>query len=246
MSVHGWGAEEVGEVVERATEVGHQLDSSKEIAPSIANLWLFHYANGRLDAAEKVSRDLFRIARDLDNQEVLLQAHHTAWPVRWGRGAMKEALGHIESGLTLYDEQCHAHHRFLYLGHHPAVCGLAIASQLCSSLGYPAQARTRGDQALALARRLNHEPTLMHGLWFVIESQMTRGDVSGVTANTAELLTLAKQYGLPLPRAMALIYRGWALAYSGSGDEGLVLVREGAGLLERTGNRIILSRAYYY
>jgi tetratricopeptide (TPR) repeat protein len=244
MSVHGWGAAEVGEIVERATEVGHQLDSSQEIAPSIANLWLFHYANGRLDAAEKVSGDLLRIAQDLDSQEVLLQAHHTAWPVRWGRGAMKDALGHIDSGLALYDEQRHAHHRFLYLGHDPAVCGLAIASQLCSSLGYAAQAKDRGDQALALARRLNHEPTLMHGLWFVIESQITRSDVSGVTSNTAELLNLAEQYGLPLPRAMGQIYRGWALAYSGKGDEGLALAREGAGLLERTGNRIFLSRAY--
>jgi class 3 adenylate cyclase/tetratricopeptide (TPR) repeat protein len=244
MSVHGWGATEVGEVVERATEVGHQLDSSQEIAPSIANLWLFHYANGRLDAAEKVSRDLLRIAQDLDSHEVLLQAHHAAWPVRWGRGAMKDALEHIDAGLALYDEQRHAHHRFLYLGHDPAVCGLAIASQLCSSLGYTAQAKSRGDQALTLARRLNHEPTLMHGLWFVIESQMTRGDVFGVTASTAELLNLAEQYGLPLPRAMGLIYRGWALASSGRAEEGLALATEGAGLLERTGNRIFLSRAY--
>ena len=244
MSVHGWGATEVGEVVERATEVGHHLDSSHETAPSIANLWLFHYANGRLDAAEKVSHDLLRIAQDLDSQEVLLQAHHTAWPVRWGRGAMKDALEHIDSGLALYDEQRHAHHRFLYLGHDPAVCGLAIASQLCSSLGHAEQANDRGDQALALARRLDHEPTLMHGLWFVIESQMTRGDVFGVTANTAELLKLAEQYGLPLPRAMGLIYRGWAWAYSGRADEGLALAKEGTGLLERTGNRIFLSRAY--
>lgn len=244
MSVHGWGAAEVGEVVARATVVGRQLDSSQEIAPSIANLWLFHYANGRLDAAENVSRDLLRIAQDLDSQEVLLQAHHTAWPVRWGRGAMQDALGHIDQGLALYDERCHAHHRFLYLGHDPAVCGLAIAAQLCSSLGYPGKARDRSEQALALARRLNHEPTLMHGLWFVIESQMTRGDVASVTANTAELLNLAERYALPLPRAMGLLYRGWALAYSGRGDEGLALATEGAGLLERTGNRIFLSRAY--
>ncbi|WP_170991849.1 adenylate/guanylate cyclase domain-containing protein [Bradyrhizobium elkanii] len=244
MSVHGWGAAEVGEVVERATEVGHQLDSSQDIAPAIANLWLFHYANGRLDAAETVSRDLLRIAKDLDSQEVLLQAHHTAWPVNWGRGGIKDALRHIDSGLALYNEQCHAHHRFLYLGHDPAVCGLAIAAQLCSSLGYAAQAKERADQALVLARRLNHEPTLMHGLWFVVESQMTRGDISGVAVNTSELLKLAEQYGLPLPRAMGLIYRGWALTHSGRADEGLALAIEGAGLLERTGNRMFLSRAY--
>lgn len=67
MSVHGWAAAEVGEVVERATEVGRRLESSQEIAPSIANLWVFHYASGRLDAAEEVSDDLLRIARDLNS-----------------------------------------------------------------------------------------------------------------------------------------------------------------------------------
>jgi tetratricopeptide (TPR) repeat protein len=243
MSVHGWGAAEVGQVVERATELGEQLASSSETAPSIANLWIFHYANGRLDAAEKVSHDLLRIAKDLDSQEVLLQAHHTAWPVRWGRGALKEALEHIDSGLALYDEQRHAHHRFLYLGHDPAVCGLAIASQLCSALGHAAQAQDRADQALMLARRLDHVPTLVLGLWFVIESQMTRGDVGGVHTNTAELLDIADRYGLP-QRAMGLAYRGWALAYSGMPAGGLASAKEGADLLERSGARIFLSRVY--
>ena len=68
-----------------------------------------------------------------------------------GNGGVTISEQHIDSGLALYDEQRHAHHRFLYLGHDPAVCGLAIASQLCSALGYAAQAKDRGDQALALA-----------------------------------------------------------------------------------------------
>ena len=42
MSVHGWGAAEVGQVVERASEVGDRLESSAEIVPSIANPWIFH------------------------------------------------------------------------------------------------------------------------------------------------------------------------------------------------------------
>jgi class 3 adenylate cyclase/tetratricopeptide (TPR) repeat protein len=244
MSVHGWAAAEVGEVVERATEVGRRLESSQEIAPSIANLWVFHFANGRMDAAEKVSEDLLRIARDLNSPEVLLQAHHTAWPVRWGRGALTDAIEHIDAGLALYDEECHAHHRFLYLGHDPAVCGLAIASQLYSALGYPTRAKDSGDRALALARRLDHEPTTVHGLWLVVESQMTRQDVAGVIANTAELLKLAEQYGLPQPRAIGLVYRGWALASSGNAVDGLALAEEGIALLERSGTRIFLSRTY--
>ena len=241
MNVHGWAAAEVGEVVERAADVGRRLESSQELAPSIANLWVFQFSNGRLDAAEKISDDLLRIGRELNNSDVLLQGHHCAWPVCWGRGALADAVGHIDAGLALYDEERHAHHRFLYLGHDPAVCGLSIASQLYSTLGYPTRAIDTGERALALARRLNHEPSLVHGLWFVVESQMTRCDVAGATANTGELLKLAEQYGLPQPRAIGRVYRGWALASAGKAVEGLALAEEGITLLERSGTRIFLS-----
>ena len=244
MNVHGWAAAEVGEVVERAADVGRRLESSQELAPSIANLWVFQFSNGRLDAAEKISDDLLRIGRELNNSDVLLQGHHCAWPVCWGRGALADAVGHIDAGLALYDEERHAHHRFLYLGHDPAVCGLSIASQLYSTLGYPTRAIDTGERALALARRLNHEPSLVHGLWFVVESQMTRCDVAGATANTGELLKLAEQYGLPQPRAIGRVYRGWALASAGKAVEGLALAEEGITLLERFGTRIFLSRNY--
>jgi len=73
---------------------------------------------------------------------------------------------------------------------------------------------------------------------------MTRRDVAGMTASTGELLKLAEQYGLPQPRAMGLVYRGWALASSGYAVEGLALAEEGITLLERSGTRIVLSRAY--
>ncbi len=244
MSVHGWAAADVGEVVERAADVGRRLESSQELAPSIANLWVFHYACGRLDAAEKISDDLFRIARELNSSEVLLQAHHCAWPVCWGRGGLINAVEHIDAGLALYDEERHAHHRLLYLGHDPAVCGLSIASVLHAILGYPTRARDAGDRALALARRLNHDPSLVHGLWFVAEAQIACHDVAGVIVNTSELLKLAAQHGLPLQHAIGRVYRGWALVSAGKNKEGLALALEGVAQLERLGTRVFLSRAY--
>ena len=175
---------------------------------------------------------------------MLLQAHHTAWPSCWGRGALTDAVEHINAGLALYDEERHAHHCFLFLGHDPAVCGLAVGSQLYSALGYSTRAIEMSDRALTLARRLKHEPTLAHGLWFVVESQITRRDLAGAIMNSAELLKLAEQYGLPLQRAMGLVYHGWALASSGNAIEGVALSKEGITLLERSGARIFLSRAY--
>jgi class 3 adenylate cyclase len=79
MSIHGWSAPEVGEVVERAAEVGRGLPSSSELAPAIANLWIFNVARGRLDRAAEISADVFRIGQELRDPEVMLQAHHCAW-----------------------------------------------------------------------------------------------------------------------------------------------------------------------
>ena len=244
MNVHGWAAAEVGEVVERAADVGRRLESSQELAPSIANLWVFQYTNGRLDAAEKISDDLLRIGRELNNSDVLLQAHHCAWPVRWGRGALADAVGHIDAGLALYDEERHAHHRFLYLGHDPAVCGLSIASQLYSALGYPTRAIDTGERALALARRLNHEPSLVHGLWFVVESQITRCDVAGVTANTAEATETRRAVRASPAAGDGTCVSRLGIGVGGEGGGGSCARRGRNNSLERFGTRIVPSRTY--
>jgi predicted ATPase len=129
MSVYGWSAPEAGEIVERAAKIGRRLESSADLAPSIANLAVFNIYRCRLDQAAEASVDLFRIARELDDPEITLQAHHCAWPVGWHRGQFAQALQHCDAGLALYDEERYAHHRYIYFGHNPAVCALALGAQ---------------------------------------------------------------------------------------------------------------------
>jgi hypothetical protein len=42
------------------------------------------------------SRELFKLARDCDDNGILLQAHHTAWPTGWLRGKLADAIAHID------------------------------------------------------------------------------------------------------------------------------------------------------
>jgi len=44
--------------------IGRRLESSPEIAPAIANLWMFNTARGRMDRAREIAADLFRMARE--------------------------------------------------------------------------------------------------------------------------------------------------------------------------------------
>jgi class 3 adenylate cyclase/tetratricopeptide (TPR) repeat protein len=237
MGVYGWSAPEVGVVFERAENLARQLKSSVDLAPPLAGLWLFHTARGQFSRANEITNELFNIARTLDDPDILLQAHHCAWPIRWFRGEIRDAKEHAAAGLDLYDEVRHAGHRFLYLGHDPAVCALSITSVLHWLLGYPEQGVQFERDAIDLARRLQHVPSLAHALWFVGQAQVARGDAVAVIKTANELLTLSEEHGLPQTRAAALAYLGWGLGQTDDVAGGLRALQDGLEIYTRLGVR---------
>ena len=164
INVHARSSPEAGEAAERAVRLGHRLESSTDLAASLTSLYNFHVGRGQLDRADEISADLFRIAGELNDPEIKLQAHHTAWTTLWKRGLLLEAAANIDAGLALYDEERHAHHRYFHHGHDPAVCALGISAVLQSPLGYPARAIRYEREAVILGRRLEHPPSLGQAL----------------------------------------------------------------------------------
>jgi len=244
MSVYGWSAPEAEEIVERGAEIGRRLESSKNLAPSIANLAVFNIYRGRLDQVEEASADLFRIARELDNPEVMLQAHHCIWPVRWHRGQFAQAVEHADSGLGLYEEERYAHHRHVYFGHDPAVCALALGAAAQCLLGYPDQATQRHDEAMTLARKLRDPPSLAHSIFLsCVSSQAPGGNAAAVFAAAKELRELSEQVGFSHFQTCAQMFLGWALARSGEALESLAQMSEELETLQRIGASMFMPRA---
>jgi predicted ATPase len=243
MSVYGWPASEVGTAFERAREVARKLESSVDLAPPLVGLWLFHVGRGQLVQAEEISHELFKIARDCNDDDILLQAHHTAWPTGWVRGKLADAIAHIDAGMDLYDEVRHARHRFVYMGHDPAVCALSVGATVHWALGRPGRGMRLERDARKLAQRLQHPPSLALGLSFVGEAQVARRDVAAAMATAQELLALCDEHHLPQPRATALMFFGWALAHRGDVAEGIRHLEEGLGIWDRLGARVYLARA---
>ena len=242
MSSHGWASPEVRVAFERAAVVAKGIGNSVELAPPLLGLWLYHTSLGQLERAEGIGVELFEIARKNDSPDVLLQAYHAAFPIPWLRGALPEANRHIEALFALYDEAKHDQHRYVYLGHDPAVCALSIGAILQTLLGYPDRAARLEDRVLALARRLRHPPSLAHVLWFVGEAQLTRRDRAALAATAGELAALCEDQTLPSPRAAAAMFNGWVMAHSGKISEGILLVEHGLSAWQRIGIRHFLPR----
>jgi class 3 adenylate cyclase/predicted ATPase len=243
MHVYGWTAPEVGEAAERAAAVGRRLKSSADIAPSVANLWLYQFSRFRLDLADEISADLFRIAGELDDPEIRLQACHCAWPTAYQRGHFVTASEQIEAGLRLYDEKRHAHHRNLYLGHDPAACALSTNASVQVALGYLDRASRLEAEAISFADQLQHPPTLAVVLWLVCEARASRRDTTDICAPAQRLLELSEANGLLQSRAHALMSLGWALSLSGYGPEGVAKLQEAAGTVRRIGHQRYLMPA---
>jgi predicted ATPase len=205
-------------------------------------LWNFHLHRGEFGRAGEISSELYRIARELNDPEVLLQAHHTAWSTSWPRCLLAEARQQIDAGLELYNEERHACHRHVYIGHDPAACALSADAVFLVLLGYPAQAAHCEAEAITLARRLRHAPSLAQTLGQVCESQVTRGDVAAAIATATELLRLSEEYGIVRHRHNALIFLGWAMAQSGEPIEGIARLEESLQFRSRLGARLAETR----
>jgi predicted ATPase len=235
LSVHGWTASQVEEVFVRATNVAQQLETSRDLAAPLTGLWIFRFTRGELGQADQISEQIFRIADELNDSDIALQAHHATFPMRWMRGLPSEASKHIDDCIALYDEKRHAHHRYQYMGHDPAVCAMTLGACVKWTLGYPTKAVELERNALDLARSIHHAPSLAHALFFNAESQLLRRDSVAVAATARELFALSEEYKLAQSGANARIALGWALVRLGEVTEGLAQLREGLAQLTSMG-----------
>jgi predicted ATPase len=109
------------------------------------------------------------------------------------------------------------------------------------ALGHPERALRRADEAIALAPRVRHVPSLAQALWRIGEFHATRRDVAAVTDVATELLRLSEEHGLPQQKGHALMFNGWALARSGETWEGIARLEEGLSVLSRLGLRFMMT-----
>lgn len=238
MAVQGWSGPGVGEVVERAAATGRRLPSSAELAPAVANLWIFNIASGRGDRAKQIAADMFRIARDLGDDDVLLQANHCAWASEFFAGNFHTVLAHADTGGGLYDIERCAHHRHIYLGHDPGVCALNFAMVAHLALGHFDRSAEAHANGVALARRIDHAPSLTNTLWRRCEGISVFRDVAAVQALASEVLVLTETHGLRQPRPMAQCYHGWATALNGDPGAGVAEIEGALGTLKSLGARM--------
>jgi predicted ATPase len=107
-------------------------------------------------------------------------------------------------------------------------------------LGYPEQALTHIHNALALAHELSHPYSLGFARIWAAWVYQCRRDVPAVHKHAEAAITLSTEQGFPLWAAYGTIFRGWALAMQGQGEEGMAQVLQGIASFRATGQAQIV------
>ena len=164
VNVTGSASEALEQAYARARDLCNQIGDTKARFIAEWNLWHVYYARAEYAAADALARRLMAVAEREQDPELVLQACHVAW-VALGTGAnYGDALATCERGWLLYDPERHRAHAFTFGGHDPGVCSRNQAASAYWALGRPDRARACHEQALVLARQLDHPLILVNAL----------------------------------------------------------------------------------
>jgi class 3 adenylate cyclase/predicted ATPase len=235
-------AEEVEITLERARDLARELASLDHLIPATLGLWLLQMNRGSFDRAGELTRELFDLANQGQDDGFALQAHHAGWTTPFFAGDFGEVRRHVELGLALYDRRRHGSHAFLYVGHDPLTCAHALGAVALWMLGYPEQAVRHNTAAVVAAEQLEHAPTLVHALSFAGILHVLRGDHEEVAKVAERLFSISSELGMAPGIATADSLAGWAMAHDRKAEEGLARLECGVGAWRATGARIHLPQ----
>jgi predicted ATPase len=157
-------APEVAEAYLRARQLSERIGDTRQAYAAVWGLWYFNHLRMRLKTARDLSYELLELARREEDKELVLQAHHAAWPILLCGGELRLCREHAEQGLALYDQHEHRCHALRYGGHDPGVCCRYHRALALWLLGCADQAVAMARDAVCLAGKLAQPFSLVMAL----------------------------------------------------------------------------------
>jgi predicted ATPase len=259
IGVRGFAAPEVEDAFLRARALCQDIrpEDSREFFSVLSGLWGVYYIRAEYQRGHELAEQLLALAQHTQNPIRRLWAHYIQGETLYNMGEFLSAQTHLTSDLTFYDPRRQAG-RTLGAVQDPAMSCLASAALVLWLLGYPDLAVKKQEEALTLARQLNHPFSLVWALSFGLRLAVLRRDAQSVQTQ-AEVVRLSTEHGFPFWSACVTILRGRAQLEPGSepveaqkqAEAGIARIRQGLAAYLATGAKawqsyflVYLAEAY--
>ncbi len=250
-AVRGNAVEAVASTFRRVLELAERYQDSEQQALALFNLWRFYSDRADYQQCIDVADQLQRLAQHSDNAAVHLTYDHVLWTMSLYAGDFVRARQHAEQGIAWYQPTLHHALTAAHAGHDPGMCCRVFAAYALWYLGYPEQARQRSQEAIHLARTVNHPFSLAMALTLAAEVHLLARDPATAMVYIEEGLALSRTHGFASWLELGAIFQGWALAQTGQAEEGIRLMLYGldtnrSSVGEDTGLHCFAQLAYAY
>ena len=227
----------------RAQELAERIGDTRQVYAAVWGHWYFNLLRMRFSTARDLSYELLELARREQDKELLLQAHHAAWPILLCRGELLLCREHAEQGFALYDRDEHRSHALRYGGHDPGACSRYHLAQALWLLGYPDQAVAMARDSVRLARELAQPFSLVLAVSYASYLHQCRGEPRLAQQWAKETIALSVEQGFTHYRATGDLFLGWSNAAQGDLEAGGAAVQESLAALRTAGFNV--RRSYY-
>jgi tetratricopeptide (TPR) repeat protein len=185
---------------------------------------------GDLKGAREIAEQA--LARSVSDPSCRCEAHHAMGGTLSCMGELDASRHHFEAALAAYDER---HPQRSALGSDLGVFAHAFGSHTLWLLGEERAAVYQAEQAIALARRLDHAYSHTLALAYAGMLHQMRRDAGMVLECANEAVALCERYGFAYYGDWAQILIGWA--------HGLQRPAEGVAMIESALDRLDAHRA---
>jgi predicted ATPase len=235
MATESWGAAEAEEIHRQALELHREVGDKSQLFPILWGHWQYRLGRADYRGARDFAHRLAALATELAEDQFRLLAHQAMAQTNWLSGEVVPAVNSAESAIALYVPERHHILATSYGGHDSGVASRSCLALNLWILGRPEQAGRMSEDAIALARRLDHRYSLVFALLFDAMLHKQRREPERVQQQTDAAVELAKDqpWWAAVLRSWAAALRAWALAQQDRPDEGTTRLRDAVAEFRR-------------
>jgi predicted ATPase len=250
LATRGFSDDELAHTYGRARELTHSVEASFELFQTLWGLKDYYDVRLELQTARQVGEDLLRVALRLNEPGLSAMAHHQQSTTLVYLGQAHDFFEQRERMCALYDAE--RDRPLVYqLGFDPQVASLSHAGWAHWFLGYPDQARQRGEEAVDLARELGHPFVEAFALFFAAQLYIYEREAQPARERAEATISLSSKHGIAFWLAAGMCAMGWVLVKEGRLDEGISQHLQAQAMLQAIGAELgylqhlpLLAEAY--
>ncbi len=243
VTARGYAAAEVGQVFERARELGQLLAGPVEQFFIHWGIWAWRVVREELLLCKQMGSEALSLVEPLGSAGLKMEALFIPALTSLYAGDFKTSQQCCEQGFALYDEATAK----VFSQHTGQNVGVTLQCYWALSLwhqGYPDQAIERIEQAITMGRACNHPFSLAYALghagWLYHNCRLSAEVRRAADATFA----IGKEQGFAFWQAEGLLHQGFALLLDKQIGECIALLQAGLDVFNMTGAKLSLSHFY--